>query len=79
MGQTVLPMSCLRRGQRAMVSEVTLAGDMRRRLRELGLLPGAMISCLYVAPAGTPVAYDICGAAVALRSADAEGVQVCLC
>ena len=79
MEQTVLPLSELRQGQRAKVMTMDLGGAIRRRVRELGLLPETEVTCRYLAPAGTPAAYEICGAVIALRRKDAEKVRVCLC
>lgn len=79
MEEVSFPLSLLREGQRARVFSMSLCGAMRRRVRELGLLPDAEVTCLRIAPAGTPTVYEVCGTAVALRRKDAAKVQVCLC
>ena len=49
---------------------------MRRRLLELGLVPGTRVTCAAVSPAGDPAAYLIRGAVIALRRKDAGGVRL---
>lgn len=48
----------------------------RRRLLELGVLPGTRIRPVATSPLGDPVAYDVRGAVIALRQAQARGVVV---
>ncbi len=47
---------------------------LRQRLEELGLTPGATVTKLHRSPAGSPAAYLIRGAVIALRREDAETV-----
>ena len=63
-------------GETATVLRLGLQGDMRRRLRDLGLAEGARVRCLGRSPLGDPSAYLICGAAVALRRRDARSIEV---
>ena len=57
-----------------MVEEVFLPGEVRRRLMDLGLTPGARVTCLFSAPSGDPRAYMVRGSVIALRREDAAGV-----
>lgn len=50
-----LPLSKLREGQKGQVSDLLLSGEMRRRLQDLGLIPGTCVSCLYQSAFGDPV------------------------
>lgn len=59
-----------------MVVRLLTGGAMRRRLQELGLIPGAPVACLGRSPGGDPAAYRIAGAVVAIRDEDAAGVIV---
>ena len=63
-------------GTSGTVGTVGLSGIMRRRLLDLGLVPGAQISCLYTAPSGNPRAYLIRGSIIALRNQDAMDVAL---
>ena len=53
-----------------------LRGPARRRLLDLGVVPGTVIHARMRSAAGDPVAYDIRGALVALRREQAVHVQV---
>ena len=57
-------------GRRALVEEVAAQGAMRRRLQDLGFVPGAQVECLGKSPMGDPKAYRVRGAVVALRGRD---------
>lgn len=63
-------------GQRAAVTEVSAPEDQRRRLQELGFVPGGVVSAVQESPWGDPVAYAVCGAVIALRRADARQIAV---
>ncbi len=63
-------------GQRARVSEVAGEGIFRRRLLELGLLPGTEIERTGQAPLGDPMTYRVRGAVLCLRTDDARNVVV---
>jgi ferrous iron transport protein A len=70
------PLSCLAPGQAGRVLEVNCPKALSTRLEDLGLLPGMEITCLHRSPAGTPAAYDIRGATIALRREDAAKIWV---
>lgn len=59
-------------GHRAWVGELSAQGELRRRLRDLGFVPGAQVECLGKSPLGDPAAYQVRGAVVALRRRDAQ-------
>lgn len=69
-------LSQLPTGESALVRDMELAEDMKRRLYELGLIPGTRVRCLQRAPAGSPLIYEIRGAAIALRKSDAEHIRI---
>ena len=71
-----LPLSALGRDERAYITSVGGQSDMVRRLRELGFLPGTAVCCELVSPAGSPAAYRVRGALIALRKRDADMVVV---
>ena len=56
--------------------EDVLLKNIRRRLQDLGLVPGAVVECVAQSPLGTPSAYRIRGAVIALRKKDAQSVLV---
>lgn len=63
-------------GQRAAVTSVSAEPDQRRRLQELGFVPGGAVMAVQESPWGDPVAYAVCGAVIALRRADARQIAV---
>jgi len=48
----------------------------RRRLQDLGVLPGTVIEAEFASPGGDPVAYRIRGATIALRKEQAAHILV---
>lgn len=69
-------LNSLRVGQSAHVSHIEAEPAMRRRLLDIGLIPGTRVTCTAVSPAGDPAAYLIRGAVIALRGRDAGGVYL---
>ncbi len=65
-------------GGSARVVRVSAAcqGPQRRRLLDLGVVPGTVITAQFTSPDGDPAAYSIRGALIALRKAQAELIQV---
>jgi Fe2+ transport system protein FeoA len=60
------------------VTVETVGGDrgFRRRLMELGLLPGTQVSVVRVAPLGDPVELRVRGSSLSIRRAEAREVRV---
>lgn len=71
-----LSLRALPDGQSAFVTRVEAEPAMRRRLFDLGLVPGTRVTCQGHSPAGDPAAYLIRGAVIALRAADAVGITL---
>ena len=74
--QETVPLSSLHRGEQGLVRRLTTQGPMRRRLQDIGLVPGALVERRGSSPGGDPTAYFVCGATIALRKEDAGGVLV---
>lgn len=76
--ETGMPLSELRPGQQGRVVALSTAvrGPERRRLLDLGLLPGTEIRAELVSPSGDPTGYRIRGAVVALRQEQADWIRV---
>lgn len=72
------PLSDLRLGESARVIALSTAlrGQERRRLLDLGLLPGTEVTAELRSPSGDPTAYRVRGATVALRAEQARLVRV---
>ena len=63
-------------GQSATVTGIRSANAERRRMLDLGIVPGAKIENLMSSPLGDPVAYHIRSSIVALRREQAELIEV---
>ena len=61
----------LAQGDEATVREVRGKGPFRRRLLELGLVPGTLVSRTGQAPLGDPLTYLVRGAVLGLRRSEA--------
>lgn len=62
-------------GQECRVMALNATGILRRRLLDLGFVPGAAIGVIRRAPLGDPTAYLVRGAVIALRREEACFVQ----
>ena len=63
-------------GQVVTISHVAGEGSFRRRLMELGLVPGTRVEVLGVAPLGDPLELLVRGGSLSIRRAEAQGVSV---
>ena len=72
----IISMSALRPGEGGIVTETAPQGEMRRRMRDIGLIPGTTVECIGRSPLGDPAAFRICGTVIALRCTDCERVLV---
>jgi Fe2+ transport system protein FeoA len=63
-------------GQVVTVEHVGGSGSFRRRLMELGLVPGTRVEVVGIAPLGDPMELLLRGGSLSIRRAEAEGVAV---
>ena len=63
-------------GQKAVVKDLTCEGLERRRLMDLGILPGTVIEPELKSPLGDPTAYLVRGTLIALRREQARHIHV---
>lgn len=63
-------------GVRATVTALSAPESQRRRMLDLGFVPGSAVTAVQESPWGDPVAYAVCGAVIALRRADARQIAV---
>lgn len=73
-----VPLDTLLPGQAGLVTEISplSRGVERRRLLDLGIIPGTEIGVELVNPGGDPTAYRIRGTVIALRSSQARLIRV---
>ena len=66
----------LKIGQSAVVCAVQAGGEMGRRIRDMGLVPGAELKVIGRAPLQDPVAIRLQGFTLSLRNNEADYIQV---
>jgi len=71
-----MPLDRLRNGCCALVTELAAEGPARRRLLDLGLVPGTKVEVIRRSPLGDPIAFNIRGAVIAFRKEEAGQVLV---
>ena len=72
------PLTSLRIGEVAQIISISprTRGVERRRLMDLGILPGTSIEIEMSSPSGNPKAYRVRGAVIALRKSQAEDIRI---
>lgn len=66
----------LRCGQHALLGDLDVADDLRRRLMEMGFFPGSRIDATGCAPGGDPRIYRVDGSEIALRVETAALIRI---
>ena len=72
----IYTLNCLNEGEKCCVRHLLIQGNMRKRLRDIGLIEGTYVDCLKKSVSGDPTAYLIRGAVIALRSDDSSRIIV---
>ena len=73
---TVKMLNQLKPGERATIVKVGGQGPVRRRILDMGVVKGAEIEVVRVAPLGDPVEFLIKGYNLSLRKSEAQQIQV---
>lgn len=63
-------------GESAYIGTLKCSDNIMRRMMELGIIPGILITALHVSPLGNPTAYQVLGAVIAIRDEDARGITI---
>ncbi len=63
-------------GNTAVVVKISGASPIQRRILEMGVVKGAVVEVLRVAPLGDPVEIKIKGSYLSIRKKDAENIIV---
>ena len=74
----VRPLSSLREGASARIASLSpsIVGGERRRMLDLGLVPGTVVERDFDSMLGSPTAYRVRGAMIALRKEQADRIFV---
>ena len=63
-------------GKKAKILTVDARGEMTRRIRDMGLIPGSTVSIVGRAPLRDPVAVRLSGVTISLRNSEADFIKV---
>ncbi|MCC6905251.1 MAG: ferrous iron transport protein A [Anaerolineae bacterium] len=63
-------------GAAAQVTALRMQGAERRRMMDLGILPGTILFAEMASPLGDPTAYLVRGALIALRREQARQIEI---
>ena len=63
-------------GKIARITKITAKGELGRRIRDMGLVPGMDVKVIGKAPLRDPVALRIGGSTISLRNSEADYVEV---
>lgn len=61
-------------GEKMTISSLHIDDTMRRRLLDLGFVPGFTIEMISKSPLGDPVAYRVSGTTIALRKEEGQSI-----
>ncbi|WP_226086680.1 FeoA family protein [Mesobacillus sp. S13] len=63
------------KGDLIKISTLRLEGIMRRRLLDLGFVPGAIVEVLRKSPLGDPIAFRVSSTSIALRKEESIRIE----
>mgnify|MGYP005847515627 CR=1 FL=1 len=66
----------MRKNQSGTINSVTVGGELGRRMREMGLVPGTRVTVQGRAPLYDPVALRVMGGTISLRNNEADLIFV---
>ena len=66
----------MKTGQKGVIVAIEAEGELGRRIRDMGLIPGTTVEMMGAAPLRDPVALRVAGVTLALRNSEADHVMV---
>lgn len=73
---TAVCLRTVKEGELYTIEHITAAGELGRRIRDMGLVPGADIEIVGKAPLFDPVALRLTGFTISLRNSEADYIFV---
>ncbi len=70
----MLSLSALRDGEKAVIVSINTHGRLKRRLLDMGIVPGTEVTLVRRAPIGDPIEFYVLGYRLGLRKKDAENI-----
>ena len=71
-----LSLRLLKKGEKARITRILAEGELGRRIRDMGLVPGAEVEVVGRAPLKDPVALRLKGFTLSLRNNEADYILV---
>jgi ferrous iron transport protein A len=69
-------LAMLKKGERAKITGIGIAGPLRRRLMDMGVITGEEIRMEKIAPLGDPLSFAVKGYHLSLRKKEAQEISV---
>jgi ferrous iron transport protein A len=73
---TTVPLRKMQKNQSGTITAVKVGGELGRRIRDMGIVPGTRIIIMGRAPLYDPVAIRIMGGTLTLRNSEADFIDV---
>ena len=74
--ENVVNLRSLSVGDSGRIAAVEVAGEMGRRIRDMGLIPGTQVKVVGRAPLQDPVALRLSGVTITLRNNEADYIRI---
>ncbi|MBR6466840.1 MAG: ferrous iron transport protein A [Desulfovibrio sp.] len=74
--ENVVNLRSLGVGDSGRIAAVEVAGEMGRRIRDMGLIPGTQVKVVGRAPLQDPVALRLSGVTITLRNNEADYIRI---
>lgn len=71
-----IPLNELKVGQKGVVVHIGGKGPARRRMMDMGVVPGSEIKAVRVAPLGDPIEFEVKGYSLSLRKSEAKMITI---
>ena len=72
----VINLRHMKKGQTGVITAIAVGGELGRRIREMGLVPGTELTIQGRAPLYDPVAIRVLGGTLSLRNNEADHISV---
>lgn len=76
MADRIISLRDMKVGQKARIARIEANGEVNKRIRDMGLIPGASVSVVGRAPLRDPVALRLSGVTISLRNHEADFIKV---
>ncbi|MBQ1844624.1 MAG: FeoA domain-containing protein [Desulfovibrio sp.] len=74
--ENVVNLRSLGVGEAGRIASVEVAGEMGRRIRDMGLVPGTQVKVVGRAPLQDPIALRLSGVTISLRGSEAGYIRI---